>query len=424
MNSMPLQLVEDSARFSCSGCTNCCDQPWRTMIEADKAHALDRHDFSAYPQLAGRTFYHEPADGRVGYYDLAKGEGTRCLFLGADGRCIIHKELGAEAKPAMCRQFPFLPSRTWTDDRVSLNYGCPSVQGQRGELLSSQEREISAVVPRSERAHKGPGVRVPIDMTHDMPHDRYEEMLDRALELFSDARGGDIWTRFAELIALVVVVRDTEEVPRIDGAGSGMARLSRFTNPAQAPMAVRMLFAATLYPDTVPADQTAPVGVFKRLARLPRLLALARLSGAYPSRVLGRNISIDRVLAHDVAGGLDPSATRLLLRYFRSRLWQRLLVGTRLPVVAGVHQHIHDLNAVLFLATAEAERLGATTLSEESIRKALTCVEFHLANQVRLYEQTLKGWMKTNLCSAAMALQAVRLFAEREPASTSPQTVV
>ena len=32
----------------------------------------------------------------------------------------------------MCRQFPFLSARTWTDDRVSANFGCPSIQSRLG----------------------------------------------------------------------------------------------------------------------------------------------------------------------------------------------------------------------------------------------------------------------------------------------------
>ena len=160
---MRLQVVDDSVRFSCGSCTACCDQPWRTMIEASKAQALDEHDFSAYPQLAGKGFYHKSKAGsnpRHGQsitnrpetrYALAKGEGTRCLFLDTDGLCIIHKELGPEAKPSMCRQFPFLSARNWVEDRVSANFGCSSVQDDKGRLLTDQADEIAGVVALSDR---------------------------------------------------------------------------------------------------------------------------------------------------------------------------------------------------------------------------------------------------------------------------------
>ena len=60
-------MERPAARFACGSCGDCCNQPWRTQIEADKAAALDQHDWSKYPQLRGRRFYHAPADNRPGY---------------------------------------------------------------------------------------------------------------------------------------------------------------------------------------------------------------------------------------------------------------------------------------------------------------------------------------------------------------------
>ena len=144
---MRLQVLDPQAKFACGSCTFCCDQPWHTYIEKDKAEALDLADFGDFPQLAGKTFYHKSAQADDGTYILAKGEGTRCLFLDTDGLCIIHKKLGAEAKPSMCRLFPYLPSATHVDDRISVNFGCPSVQNRKGPELCDQRGEIEAVIP-------------------------------------------------------------------------------------------------------------------------------------------------------------------------------------------------------------------------------------------------------------------------------------
>lgn len=406
---MQLPLLEDSARFSCGSCTACCNQPWRTMIEADLAAALDRHDWSRYPQLAGKRFHQPAADGRPGYFDLAKGDGTKCLFLDTDGLCIIHKELGPDAKPKMCRQFPFLPSRTWTDDRVSLNFGCPSVQAARGTPLDSQRDEIVAVTPLSTRPHKGTGVSVQFDQKQTISHELYESILGQASAYFAEDHKADVWSRFAKLLQHMETVRGNGESkvdhpqatlqPGMDGHTSAL------------PMPARMLFASTLFPDTLPAEKTGKIGFLKRFTLFPKLLSIAQLRGVYASRVLGRNVAVDRVMRHEVSATIEPAAERLLVRYFRSRFWLRLLVGTRLPIVAGVHQHIHDFNAIVFLARAEAQHVGSTVLTEPIIRKALTCVEFHLANQSRLYEQTLKGWLRSQLCDLHLARHSLRLMA-------------
>lgn len=408
---MRLPLFDETARFSCGSCTACCNQPWRTMIEAEKALALDQHDWSAYPQLRGRRLYHNPADGRPGFHDLAKGDGNRCVFLDTDGLCIIHKELGPEAKPAMCRQFPFLSSRTWTDDRISLNFGCPSVQQRRGQTLTEQQEDIRAVTPNSNRPHKGSSVRVPLDLTTTISHEMYDVFIERACDVFDEAKDGDIWSCFVTLLDELESMRDSTAARRATG-NSANSEVPAATEP----LSVRMLFAATLFPDTLPAGRTGQMGFLGRLTLMPRLLALARWSGGYASRILDRNISIDTIMAHSVESDLDPESSQLLRRYYRSRLWQRWIVGTRLPIIGGLHQHICDLNAILFLARAEAQHAGVSRLSAEHLRKALTGVEFHLANQSRLYEQVLKEWLKGRLCDVSLARRSLRIFA---PAVTS-----
>ncbi|MCZ6682842.1 MAG: hypothetical protein O7B26_06635, partial [Planctomycetota bacterium] len=177
-----------------------------------------------------------------------------------------------------------------------------------------------------------------------------------------------------------------------------------------APMPIRFLFAATLYPDTVPADAGSRMGLFKKLSLVPKLMSLAQMSGSYASRVLGRNVAVREVLEHEVAPELEAEASALLLRYFRSRFWQRTMVGTRLPIVGGVHQHVQDLNAIIFLARAEAQASGERRLSAALVRRALTAVEFHLANQPRLHEQTLKGRLRSQLCDPELAMQSLRLM--------------
>lgn len=428
---MRLQMLDTTARFSCGQCTACCDQPWRTLIEAEKTSALDAHDFGAYPQLAGKRFYRAPADGRKGFFELAKGEGTRCIFLDADGLCIIHKELGPQAKPNMCLQFPFLPARTWQEDRVSVNYGCSSVQQRTGRSLSEQALDIAAVVPVSNRPAR-PDAPVPLDAGLRLTRDESDALFDRAIDCFDDRHAEEIWTPFAGLLATLTSVQaskrnagthessgDLIERLRSDAPLPGAeaaAEIRGFVNPAAAPMPARFLFAATLYPDTMPADVAAGLGFWKRLALIPRLLNLATLSGGYASRLLGRNVSIGAVLAHPVEETMDPGATALLLRYYRSRLWQRMIAGTRLPIVGGIHQHIHDLNAILFLARAEAAAEGVSRLGEDLISTALRRVEFHLANQVRLHERILRGWLRTQLCDLGLAGQSLRLMSLKRPA--------
>ncbi len=418
------QELDGSVHVSCGNCTACCDQPWRTMIDTEKARVLDAHDFGQYPQLVGKAFYRSTSGDAAGRYELAKGEGTRCLFLDTDGLCIIHKELGPDAKPDMCLQFPFLSARTWTCDRVSANFGCPSVQADSGPLMTEQSEAVAETVPLSKRPVNA-DAPVMFDMRVKLTQAEEAALFDRAIGLFGDAQDRDVWGDFAELLALA---RGVEEWKATDTSSSGdlVERLrssdsfgdvpdspgaTSFDRPSVAPMPARLLFAATLYPDTVPADAAGGLGFVRRLTLIPKLMSLATMSGGYASRLLGRNVSMVAVMGHELDATWTPEATALVRRYFRSRLWQRRIAGTKLPIVGGFHQHVCDLNAIVFFARAEAAACSVRRLDEGLISGALRRVEFHLANQIRLSDHTLKGWFRSRLCDLGLASVSLALFA-------------
>jgi len=424
---MRLQVLDDSVRFACGGCTFCCNQTYRVLIEADKAQALDACDFSKYPQLAGKALYHELGSGDREFYAIAKLAENRCIFCDTDDLCIIHKELGPEAKPHMCQQFPFLVSKTPIDDRLSASYGCPAVQQCQGTELNEQASAIAKLVAVTDKPVDFDAC-VPLDPTCDLTWPESEALFERMIEIFGPGQQGDLWTRFGHVLALLVAVREQKmSTPPIPGSSNELIDLLRSNEPlphmpdvppvlgwsrtSQAPMPVRFLFAATMYPDAVSTECATSPSLFKRLSLIPKLIALSKLSGVYASRILERNISVGDVLEHDVCDRLDDESTELLLRYYRSRFWQRMLAGTRLSVIAGVHQHIHDLNAIIFMARAEAYHKNVTELNTPLIQEALRQVEFHIANQRRMYESTLKGWLRAQLNHPALAFQSLRLMA-------------
>lgn len=186
-------------------------------------------------------------------------------------------------------------------------------------------------------------------------------------------------------------------------------------------MPARFLFAANMYPDAVPVDSVSDARLLKRLTMVPKLMALAKLAGGYSSRLLSRNVSISKVLAHPVEPEIPRPGQVLLARYYRSRLWQRFPAGTRLSMIGGVHQHILDLNAIVFFARAIASHENSSKLGEDLLRKALRHVEFHIANQTRLYDHVLKGWLGCQLDSLGMAFASLRLMALRPEPASQPQ---
>lgn len=423
---MRLQIVDPNINFECNSCTRCCDQPWRTLIEPDKIERLDGVNWAAeFPEMSGRELYRKARLGKKTVYELGKGEGTRCVFLNHDGLCRIHMRLGYDAKPQMCQQFPYFSALAWDADYVSANFGCKAVQESSGPPAIHQCEQIAATVPLHDQpAHTdAPFMLAPATF---IPQSDAHALLDRLGELLvsddaSNSAAVDgtrtIMQRLADALATLQNALQTDSTRFGEALACGALdadvdpdQYQPFESAADAPMPSRFLFAATLFPDTLPPDAAENMGFFKRLALVPKLMALTQMRGAYASRLLGRNVKLGPLLDRAADVALTPDATALLGRYLRSRLWQQFPGGTHLPLLSALHQHILDINAVVFFALAESGDGGTTVLDEPIIQRALMHVEFHLSNQPRLHTQVLQKYLKGSLGNPGLAWASLRML--------------
>lgn len=415
---MRLQVIDPTTHFACKSCTRCCEQPWLTLIEPEKVAALDAVDWpAAFPDMAGRKLYRRANRGGATVVELGKGEGNRCVFLDPDGLCRIHKTLGYDAKPQMCKQFPFFAARAWDADYVSANYGCRAIQEQAGPAMSAQAEAVRRLVPLSDKPARADapftlaaGVLIPAEVAA-----KLRERLGQIATADDDAAAG-ITGRLARMLALVQHAATTPVSALGEQLAAGYSpevderAVEPYASAAEAPIACRFLFAATLFPDTLPPDSTANLGFFRRLALVPRLMALTKMRGVYASRFLGRNVKVDEILCAPATMALDDGGVELLGRYLRSRIWQQFPGGTQLPLCSAMHQHIVDVNAVMFYAIAEARGAGRERLDVEAVQRGLMHVEFHLATQPRLYNQVLRGYLRGALGDAACAWNSLRML--------------
>jgi Fe-S-cluster containining protein len=116
----------------------CCGGYRVGPVADDVAARIEAHPFRENADriaAAGGPFRVAEVDGRP-LRALAQFEG-RCVFLGEDGLCVVHRELGADAKPALCRMYP-LNVAIAPDGiaYVSLNMECAGyARGQHGPPL-------------------------------------------------------------------------------------------------------------------------------------------------------------------------------------------------------------------------------------------------------------------------------------------------
>jgi len=131
MESRPL-LFPQKLHFSCHMCSGCC-RNWDVLVSQAEVDRFRDHDWkSTRPRFEGREILEDAGNG---LQKLAHVEDA-CIFLDEDNLCAIHKELGADAKPFMCKHFPYHLTDTPEGVIVSLDFGCPTVVADEGRLSS------------------------------------------------------------------------------------------------------------------------------------------------------------------------------------------------------------------------------------------------------------------------------------------------
>jgi Fe-S-cluster containining protein len=131
-------LFPENFHFTYTGCGRCC-KDWNIHVDAGCYGRV--HGTSLYERL--KTGGEEPfkEDGDDGTISSLRKKGA-CVFLDDHDRCTIHSEIGYEAKPLGCRQFPFILRPTPDGVYAGVSFYCPSCRSNSGLPLSSYKEDI------------------------------------------------------------------------------------------------------------------------------------------------------------------------------------------------------------------------------------------------------------------------------------------
>ena len=131
---VPLPFTSPGAGFACKSCNRCCSEDHLlgpvTREERDRilmAFAKADDDRGSDPS----NFIPLPTAGSDPVYLLRPRDGF-CSYLGEDGLCRVHKLLGEDAKPAICRLFPYRAIKTPSGWDVGMSLLCPTVADADG----------------------------------------------------------------------------------------------------------------------------------------------------------------------------------------------------------------------------------------------------------------------------------------------------
>ncbi len=174
----PQFIFPTNARYRCVGCGHCCRQQWVVEVEKECRDALP-DDLKAkiepsqqqYPEAAGIL--------KAGQSEAG------CPLLDTDKLCVIHKRLGYDAKPFVCRAFPFRFIETPRGVAVDVSFVCNGVLNNRGDSIEQHRPEIEKLYAGSTRRIKV-GERVLLKSKTSVTFDAYRLIEESLLHILSE----------------------------------------------------------------------------------------------------------------------------------------------------------------------------------------------------------------------------------------------
>jgi Fe-S-cluster containining protein len=133
--------IDSGTRFQCiPDCGFCCGF-WDISIDTERKEHLLQLDWVQAIERDLKTRKNEPLFPIVGQADrsiIQRQQGT-CSFIDQEKLCSIHAREGMDAKPLSCQQYPYIYYRTPRGVEVVLDYSCPEVIKNLGELVTVEE---------------------------------------------------------------------------------------------------------------------------------------------------------------------------------------------------------------------------------------------------------------------------------------------
>lgn len=138
--------VPEGMAYTCHNEGTCCHVFDNIPVDAPAEAALQVLPIEELNRIAGNAtaaaVTAPNAQGPTALKMARKGCGE-CSMLTAEKLCAIHSLAGEQAKPAVCREFPWRYTETPGGVYAGLSFVCPSVRKNRGQLLSEQVTNLA-----------------------------------------------------------------------------------------------------------------------------------------------------------------------------------------------------------------------------------------------------------------------------------------
>ncbi len=111
------------------------------MITDEEKHRIEALDLANDPEVPPKPWF-APVGRRSRKWKLKHRPDGGCVFLTAGNRCRIQERFGADAKPFVCRLFPFVLIPAGNHWRVGMHFSCPSAAANQGRPVADAEKDL------------------------------------------------------------------------------------------------------------------------------------------------------------------------------------------------------------------------------------------------------------------------------------------
>lgn len=380
MSGEAILHIPEGINFDCTGCGNCCFS-WPVPLTDDDLKRICSLEIAGEKKEAVHII-ETGTEGSVGQRAFTSALGKRsdgkCQFLSPDNRCEIHTRFGEEAKPSMCRLFPYTFTSTPNGVYAAASFASTGLLLNSGRPLSEQKQHLDRTYELFRQLYP--------DLNPDWTN---LQLIDGQPLTFDDYLEIE-----AQILSAIVRHGNANEVSsqeRADKLLVGVARqvlrsvkqkrdFDKIPGLQTKPRTVDSLLINALLSAYFPAD------VYRENACEIDTALLAGNLVAPPDKVLarfeGKSISYGDLNQYTL-GRLDDRSENLLLRFAYLKVFSKLYFGpgfAGLSLIAG----LNHLSSILSLVriVLKLKNLGA--------RKSGSEIAFEeVAEYVRILERRL-----------------------------------
>jgi lysine-N-methylase len=125
--------------WECQSCTDCCRI--EAVITDEEKRRIEALDLANDPEVGPKPWFASMGRGSKKWKLTHRPDGA-CVFLTSSNRCRLQERFGAEAKPFVCRLFPFVLIPAGNHWRVGMRFSCPSAAANRGRPVADAEKDL------------------------------------------------------------------------------------------------------------------------------------------------------------------------------------------------------------------------------------------------------------------------------------------